>query len=840
MDTTSQPSQGLAPQKGMDLPRIQTSFRTNSSDRNQPPMLSRSVDNEKLQDQPDLAEKAPAIKRRLSRASLQNLFTRSRPTSVKSSKPVGQLDAHREEPEVRDEHTIASNKAGRNSISKEKPPVQVPLTTPTPKLKHRNSKSALRSEIKNKNHPVRNSMTWNPPPLFQAYPQAVKHGRLTTPALSADAILRFNDSKRVEAKTLGSVLSPQDTDVTDTASTGPKSNEEIHNKHRRQNSGSTSTCEWTEKVYVLVTSGYILQYAGEGSFDRRPEKVLQLGESSAAFACDAIHGKHWVLRVSRFSGEDGTVSSGSKSLFSKLPFRGDSKRSTSNFLLVLGSPEEMDSWLVAVRKEIEALGGKQYLPDVGKRRPTNEALRALQEKQNRRFVIKRDPTQFSRHGSPPLGTRSGDESRDVRWTKPVVNVPSPHPAMRDSVANRRSMDSPSISFTTVSTDQAYLDRVRDSSRMSYSSAGAKTLTTSERSSPGPSPARANFNLDVLPSNFGGIATTTATYPNTRRRPMQAIPKQVESRPMSPDYHSSPRSPRSQSFYSSSRARSISPAAPSLSAPSFSKRYSEMSIPALSTPPTSITVHSSPRSSRDESEPLERPTSFIGKLPSSTTLGAKLTRRRISLSAEAGAALSTLATFSQNDEHFSASQASQSASDQTIPRRFSSLEYSRGVSPCRLPYQTPSPHPPPTAALPALPASCISVTDQDQGRRPTSASSAQFRKLRRPNSMQVHSDPLPIQSTSQVSFDGGDRTLQSSPSTTIKTTHNTTRLSLQPPKMQVHRSMPHVGLPSAPPEYPLPMLPPTSISSSSSRDAKDGNWKTPDLAGRYSFQSVRAS
>ncbi|EON63650.1 hypothetical protein W97_02878 [Coniosporium apollinis CBS 100218] len=38
------------------------------------------------------------------------------------------------------------------------------------------------------------------------------------------------------------------------------------------------------KLYILVTSGCLLQYAGEGPSDRLPEKILQLGKDSAAFA----------------------------------------------------------------------------------------------------------------------------------------------------------------------------------------------------------------------------------------------------------------------------------------------------------------------------------------------------------------------------------------------------------------------------------------------------------------------------------------------------------------------------------------------------------------------------
>jgi len=66
-------------------------------------------------------------------------------------------------------------------------------------------------------------------------------------------------------------------------------------RHRRHLSGSISKADWTEKIYVLVTSGYLMQYAAEGPFDRIPEKMLQLSKDSVVFASDAIPGELFVL-----------------------------------------------------------------------------------------------------------------------------------------------------------------------------------------------------------------------------------------------------------------------------------------------------------------------------------------------------------------------------------------------------------------------------------------------------------------------------------------------------------------------------------------------------------------
>ncbi len=63
-------------------------------------------------------------------------------------------------------------------------------------------------------------------------------------------------------------------------SAAAKKSEKAKSKHRRQISGSLSRADWTQKIFILVTSGYLLQYSGDGSFDRLPEKMMQLGKDS--------------------------------------------------------------------------------------------------------------------------------------------------------------------------------------------------------------------------------------------------------------------------------------------------------------------------------------------------------------------------------------------------------------------------------------------------------------------------------------------------------------------------------------------------------------------------------
>jgi len=118
-----------------------------------------------------------------------------------------------------------------------------------------------------------------------------------------------------------------------------KHNAKSKSKHRRKISGSLSKADWTQKIFVLVTSGYLLQYAGDGSFDRLPEKMMQLGKDSVAFASDVIPGKHWVLQISQAMDADGTPAADSRSLLSRLAFRGaDYRRTATSLLLVFNSP----------------------------------------------------------------------------------------------------------------------------------------------------------------------------------------------------------------------------------------------------------------------------------------------------------------------------------------------------------------------------------------------------------------------------------------------------------------------------------------------------------------------
>ena len=198
---------------------------------------------------------------------------------------------------------------------------QQPQPPPQPQPGHGDlSDDASTRKRRAHSKPPKDSLAnWSMPPLFKAFPQAVRHITLPAATMSADAILRLSE-KKSSAAALHDATAPHDGD-------------HDRRRHRRNASVSAEKLEWTTKIYILVTSGYLLQYAGDGHFDRLPEKMVRLGPSSAAFATDAIPGRHWVMQVSSAAQPDGTLASESRSLFSKLPFRVD-RRTCSNLLMV--------------------------------------------------------------------------------------------------------------------------------------------------------------------------------------------------------------------------------------------------------------------------------------------------------------------------------------------------------------------------------------------------------------------------------------------------------------------------------------------------------------------------
>ncbi|KAL1999652.1 hypothetical protein VTN02DRAFT_4209 [Thermoascus thermophilus] len=524
-------SSSLTSRRGQHLAPIQTDFskpiarpiiETSHAQRPRPtqdPSQGRDGERVPLQPRP--------TKRLSSKTSLRNLFSRNKSTRQPKNDhtlPVineAQNSARPSQYHASDlPQSPTSTTAASTTVST--PTLVASPTTQAPKT---------RSETDN---PVCPPITsWDPPPLFQAYPQSIKHACLLAPTLSADSILRINASKRGSS-------AREDAQTNDN---GARKKEE--KKHSRKRSGSISKTEWTHKIFVLVTSGYILQYAGEGNFDRLPEKMMQLGPTSVAFASDAIPGKHWVLQISQTSDDDGTVPlEAPRTFLSRLGFQtADSRRSARSFLMVLNSPEDMNSWLVAVRREIEALGGKKYVLETS---ADEAAARESQNKPSLRNFL--EPRR-----SPFRSIRNKNSAQELR-----AQVDSPAKLLnRRSMPPRPSLDAPSMSTMPTPTD---LDLLREGSRLSHLSVGTRTAASSWGSSQCDNTPFRDASVDPRRSHAAAAAL------NQNRQSMYVYPSTQADLQVSEVKKSN----RPQSAIPETLARSASP--PNFSVPSFSKRF----------------------------------------------------------------------------------------------------------------------------------------------------------------------------------------------------------------------------------------------------------------------------
>jgi len=448
--------------------------------------------------------------------------------------------------------------------------------------------------------------TWDPPPLFQAYPQALKHAQLPASTHSADSILRMNERKQSRDETAQDAEDP---------SWDKKSDKK--KKHRRNLSGSSSKSDWTTKIYVLCTSGYLLQYSGEGSFDRLPEKMLHLGKDSAAFASDVIPGRHWVLQVASVMDSEGTSTTDSRSLFSRLPFRAGEKRHASNFLMVFESAEEMESWISILRREIEALGGKKNLSETGKPKADDNILQ-LRAQPSQRTLVVRDPDRFSRIISQDLpwqDSLAGQGSDDLDGSVTVVESDSPPEQPADDISTTNSV---------VSHDGRQLENLRDSAnRLSYISSGQRTIITSAGSSPACSPTRSSFASHVEEVSPRDAMSEARPRPNAaaisdRRQSMQSANPFADLRMTN--------GARPHSTYAApfGEATPLHPVIPNFSVPhSSGRRYSVTKTPPLESAPFGVagdqmSYPPRPPSSRrcpPTSLPVSRPLSIVADQPS---------------------------------------------------------------------------------------------------------------------------------------------------------------------------------------------------------------------------------
>jgi hypothetical protein len=514
-------------------------------------------------DETRLPLKAGKLQRTGSKGGLRAMFTRNKIEKDAMAAVLEEPLPDRRPSEVK---SIAGRSLYRNDSAKnvvELTPITPAKPTAKPSrmnLRSRSVKESKQLPKPTKSNPKsvtpRSPAAWDPPPLFQAYPQAIKHAQLSASILSADSIIRVSNHRRNNSLRDGMIQDQSNSAGQDQATT--KKAVKAKNKHRRELSGSILKAEWTQKIFVLVTSGYLLQYSGEGPFDRLPEKMLQLGKDSVAFASDVIPGKHWVLQISQSMDADGIPTADSRSLLSRLTFRGaEYRRTATSFLLVLNSAEEMDSWISVVRREIESLGGKKHLPETGKDKPDDRVVE-LKAQPSHRNLAQMNLDEFPNPSSPvsPMSPSFGPPPWKVEYdTQPRVGD-SATAVLQPSISNQVVDHHQFTSNITMSHDPRQGENLRENAnRLSYMSSGQRTLVTSPGSSAASSPTRESMSTyEELPAKVSSEDVRprlNSCSLKERRRSMQALQIQTLDATSKTFRHSTygvpNRSPRNYSF-----------------------------------------------------------------------------------------------------------------------------------------------------------------------------------------------------------------------------------------------------------------------------------------------------
>ncbi|KAI5463329.1 hypothetical protein BGZ63DRAFT_189831 [Mariannaea sp. PMI_226] len=542
------------------------------------------------------------VNRRESRLGLRNLFGRS-----KANKENAQLPHPLDVPGSSSRASVADANHGLHYASST-PSDHMPTTPKSPRVLSTMFENAQAGPPPVKViEPAKVTRgppaAWSPPPLFKAFPQAVKHTTLLTASLPTEVILRLHE-RRAAAGEAPDEQIEQNGEKTKTKK-----------RHRQNPSGSMPKFEWTNKIYVLATSGYLLQYSAEGPFDRFPEKILQLNKDSAAFASDVIPGRHWVIRVSSSLESDNTPVPDSRSLLSRMTFRAVERRNASTFLMVFDSASEMEGWLATLRREIEILGGKKPLDEIGLPKVEDDPSQ-LRAQTSQRTLVVRDPQRLSRIGSQSFIWQGADNDGSAS----TVTDP-------DTIVDQ-SMDDVSATNSFVSHDGRQLDNLRDSSnRLSFISSGQRTIITSAgSSSPETSPTVDKFPIqfDELPQSEMSPQMEARPRPNAaaildRRQSMQVMSPFV-------DLRGGPVNLRPQSTYGNDSnmplPQRVSSVTPNFSVPNTSnRRFSYMKSQDVGVASQPVVRESESmsrlvsRKSPPTTLPIARPLSMVADQPS---------------------------------------------------------------------------------------------------------------------------------------------------------------------------------------------------------------------------------
>lgn len=288
--------------RGVQLPHIRTSFNDTLAQRFQRPRPIETVIMEKSTMHIPTQEEPP-LYRRKSKGGLLRLFGRKKSSSKSSLKLATSLQGKETSTKPLVTNHTSGSSHNRAPLAAHEVRVSSPLSTVSSTTLQHRSRPILKTNP-DTDPLVKTLASWDPPELFKAYPQAIKHARLRAPTAQVKAILQLYEEKKIAC--LEQDLE-QSVALENAKNEGAKKKREKDRGSKRSTLEITSNAGWVEKVYVLATSGYLLEYAGDGAFDRLPEKLMPLGKDSAAFASDAIAGEHWVLQVSRIANDDGII-----------------------------------------------------------------------------------------------------------------------------------------------------------------------------------------------------------------------------------------------------------------------------------------------------------------------------------------------------------------------------------------------------------------------------------------------------------------------------------------------------------------------------------------------------
>lgn len=667
--------------------------------------------------------------------------------------------------------------------------------------------------------PARRMPSWEPLSLSQVAAHAIRRAKLQVPTASARSVIRAHNNMKQDLAMFEAGEHPLDLLGIGTGSASTRKADRMRAKQQKQMTAPLSKLELAWKTFVLLSSGHLLQYSAEGSSDRLPEKILQLGTESAAFACDLIPGKHWVLQVSQKADEDGVVviETQSQSFLSRLRSQNSaSKRTCSTLLLVLDSAESMDGWLNSVRKEIEVLGGKKVRPTLVPSRKQHETITEDPAEADSIRPASSDTRPNHSSGQASVAsTNGGSLDFPIHFTsEPKVgntnrmtggsDRTSRDHSRRDST--RPSSDAPSFATTVISQDQLQLNQLREGSRLSYMSSGtgSGTVATSRCSTPNPPspPKEAELKFAELESPQLKTAPKSnqrikASSPNPWRQSLQSIPSPRDNTFALMNGMVSPKAQRHSTYGGSFRTQQHSPPKPAFATPVQGRFLASPSPEPLeetpneqgssapdmsSTPPTQTVPH-------QLRLPLEmsmsRPQSAAGGSPSRSSPSKPFMR-----------------------------QIPVRPSEQILPRRNSSLPPSDSSAPSTLPRSH----------------SWI-FSEKQQPPNQTQAQPLQTPKstatpLRRPNSMQIRADPAPFLSSSRPMSITNNRSTSSLLPPTQQDSQDPPRPRTGVPssiprqrtpaplnvRLNKHRSVPAITLlpPAPPPNMPLPPPPPPNI------------------------------